>query len=57
MRLNKVKEEKIMKNYVKPQLLLEKFEVEDVIMESGVFKGITTLSLEEQDDFSKIKFD
>ena len=46
-----------MKNYVKPQLLLEKFEVEDVIMESGVFKGITTLSLEEQDDFSKIKFD
>ena len=46
-----------MKNYVKPQILLEQFEVSDVIMESGVFQGITELSLEEQDDFKDLKFD
>jgi len=46
-----------MKNYVKPQIVLEQFEVEDVIMESGLFQGITNLNIQQQEDFGSIVFD
>ena len=45
-----------MKRYEKPQLLLERFETEDVIMESGIFKGITELDIEQRDNFSDLIF-
>ncbi|MBR4720398.1 MAG: hypothetical protein IK057_01415 [Clostridia bacterium] len=48
-----------MKNYEKPQIILEKFEVEDIMKESGVHNllgGITELSIEHQEKFSDLKF-
>ena len=45
-----------MKNYEKPQILLERFETEDVIMESGIFLGITDLNIQQKENFGDLVF-
>ncbi|MBR4720307.1 MAG: hypothetical protein IK057_00955 [Clostridia bacterium] len=49
-----------MKIYEKPQLLLEKFETEDIIMESGIFTGIvdnTAFTIQQSEKFNSLQWD